>query len=450
MLSLSDLAEHEETPRLLGAPGISFLADATEHRAQFDVEVLELVHKIIATAHEGGEPTLLGLLQTHEAITAQLLPDCSCIGVNERAYSTLIEISLSPEAGGWWGKLEAFLSTAGTLSGDDDNYGDDKKTDDVSARVSVMMLTAMHKWLFRSFPQRQYALPFELAGSQSGRDLALWCKSYPALGRVEMRSIQTYFSLQAKATQARSRRVLQLAFKSWLFEAATMQASRDKSMRFRMRTLLRQWRKNCVDQITTESINWKIAYSAFVQWSYQSRYDRQMRACFKEWYKHTRFSRMRMIVFEERVSRAFLHSKNRAFIKLSGYASSMHRKANYHVQRKYFTSWKTLYLLARSKAVHANIWIRFSHQVLLRRVFNIWLLSILQTKHLLSAMTSIAESAYLRAIRRAFCLMALKPDLSWQINTYSTHEFRNDDTEGVIAFLLCRHDRALKEIAFDF
>ena len=126
MLSLSDLAEHEETPRLLGAPGISFLADATEHRAQFDVEVLELVHKIIATAHEGGEPTLLRLLQTHEAITAQLLPDCSCIGVNERAYSTLIEISLSPEAGGWWGKLEAFLSTAGTLSGDDDNYGDDK------------------------------------------------------------------------------------------------------------------------------------------------------------------------------------------------------------------------------------------------------------------------------------------------------------------------------------
>jgi hypothetical protein len=482
MLSVSDLAApvasvEDETTYLLSAPAIRFAADAAaEHQEGAGLDVLALVRNILATAYETyeGEPTLLMLLRTHTAITTQMHDKGSqqhAINLDERAYDMLVELSFSPEPGGWWSKLETYHPPVDAFDGNDGTnantihqsaFASERPTQHhtylCEGKTSGMLLESVHNWLMLSFPRRHCPLPIQLAESQTGRNLALWCATYPALGRVAMRpnhngreGIAHYFETHANATRARSHRVLKQTFHGWLREAATTQASRYRAVCFRIRVLLHRWRKKCSARIADESMNWRIVYSAFVQWNYQTRYDQQIRVSFKAWRKRARSTRMRNIVFESRASRAFWYGKQRAFAKLRGYTLSMNGLADRNIQRKFFSQWKQSYLTARSKAEYANLWIRVSHRVILRRVFTAWTRSILQRQHLVSAMVAIANSVYTRDTRRAFYRMANKLD-PWQTwfdtddQGFTEVSVEEKTSAGLIALLMTRHNRALKEV----
>ena len=129
----------------------------------------------------------------------------------------------------------------------------------------------------------------------------------------------------------------------------------------------------------------------------------------------------------------------------------MNGLADRNIQRKFFSQWKQSYLTARSKAEYANLWIRVSHRVILRRVFTAWTRSILQRQHLVSAMVAIANSVYTRDTRRAFYRMANKLD-PWQTwfdtddQGFTEVSVEEKTSAGLIALLMTRHNRALKEV----
>ena len=168
MLSVSDLVSSEESDAasfLLSAPAVSLVGDAaSEHQAQTDLKVAQLVRRVITTAYEtcDGEPTLLVLLQTHTALTSQLNSAFDA-SVNALAYNMIIDISLSHENGGWWDKLETLKPRNEMLTQSTNIFDDSMSSEDEDDVLSVeeenksaMMLEAVHNWLSVSFPRRQY------------------------------------------------------------------------------------------------------------------------------------------------------------------------------------------------------------------------------------------------------------------------------------------------------